>query len=396
MIAADRAWQSDVTPLRGGSIEIDLGLRDFTINAMALPFGSGAPLIDPHSGRSDLEARVLRVTADGAYRDDPLRTLRMARFACELDFEVEPDTRALAAEGVSEIGTVAPERSFYELRRLIVADGVMRGLELMDEVGLVAALLPELEKLKGVGQNPYHHLDVWGHTLAVLDALLEIERDPEPVFGELAEAIVRELARPLADDLTRAQALRLGALLHDVGKPGTRRVMGERILFIGHDQLGADMSRELCRRFHTSVPLADFLAAIARHHLRLGFLVHERPPSRRHVYRYLRECEPVEIEVTLLSVADRLATRGERTRDDAVQAHLELARELMGEALHWRSHGAPAPPIRGDELIRKLGLEPGPKVGELLELLREAAFAGEITTPAEALALARANLRVDS
>jgi putative nucleotidyltransferase with HDIG domain len=389
VIAADRAWQSDVTPLRGGSIEIDLGLRDFTINAMALPLDSGAPLIDPHSGRQDLEARVLCVTSDAAYRDDPLRTLRMARFACELDLEVEPATRALAAEGVSAIGTVAAERSFYELRRLIVAEGVMRGIELMDEVGLVAALLPELEALKGVEQNPYHHLDVWGHTLAVLDELLALERDPEPVFGELAGAIEGELARPLADDLTRAQALRLGALLHDAGKPGTRAVVDDRIMFIGHDRLGADVSREICRRFHTSVPLADFLAAIARHHLRLGFLVHERPLSRRSVYRYLRACEPVEVEVTLLSVADRLATRGERTRDEAVQGHLELARELAAEALEWRAHGAPAPPVRGDELIRELALEPGPKVGELLEQLREETFVKEVRTREQALEWAR-------
>jgi poly(A) polymerase len=389
VIAADRTWQSDVTPLRGGSIEIDLGLRDFTINAMALPLDSGTPLVDPHSGLLDLEARVLRVTSNAAYRDDPLRTLRMARFACELDLEVEPATRALAAEGVSAIGTVAAERSFYELRRLIVAEGVMRGIELMDEIGLVAALLPELEALKGVEQNPYHHLDVWGHTLAVLDELLALERDPEPVFGELAGAIERELARPLADDLTRAQALRLGALLHDAGKPGTRAVVDDRIMFIGHDRLGADISREICRRLHTSVSLADFLAAIARHHLRLGFLVHERPLSRRSVYRYLRACEPVEVEVTLLSVADRLATRGERTRDEAVQGHLELARELAAEALEWRTHGAPAPPVRGDELIRELELEPGPRVGELLEQLREETFVKEVRTREQALEWAR-------
>jgi poly(A) polymerase len=396
VIAPDRSWQADVTPLRGGSIEVDLGLRDFTVNSMALPLAAGAPLVDPHAGRADLEARRLRVTTDGAYRDDPLRTLRMARLACELGFEVEPRTRALAAEGASGIATVAPERSFYELRRLIVADGVMRGLELMDEVGLVAALLPELEALKGIEQNPYHHLDVWGHTLAVLAALLELERDPEPVFGELAEPIEEELARPLADDLTRAQALRLGALLHDVGKPGTRRVVDKRILFIGHDQLGAEMSRDFCRRFHASVPLGDFLAAIARHHLRLGFLVHERPLSRRQVYRYLLACAPVEVEVTLLSIADRLATRGERTRDEAVQAHLELARELTAEALRWRAQGAPAAPLRGDELMRELGLAPGPAVGELLELLREATFAGEVTSRAEALAFARAHLEAES
>jgi putative nucleotidyltransferase with HDIG domain len=222
-----------------------------------------------------------------------------------------------------------------------------------------------------------------------LETLLELERDPEPVFGEIAGAIERELARPLADELTRGQALRLGALTHDIGKPGTRRVVDERILFIGHDQLGADMSRDLCRRFHASVQLADYLAGIAQHHLRLGFLVHERPLTRRHVYRYLRACEPVEVDVTVLSVADRLATRGERTREEAVRAHLDVARELAAEALEWGARGAPAPPVRGDELMRELGLEPGPKVGELLEHLREETFAGNVRTRDEALDWAR-------
>jgi len=391
VIDRDSAWQADVTPLRGGTIEVDLGLRDFTVNAMAVPLGAGEPLIDPHGGRADLDARVVRVTTDASYRDDPLRTLRMARVACELGFTVEPGTLRLAAASVDAIGTVATERSFYELRRLIVSDDVLRGLELMEEIGLVGPLLPELESLKGVEQNPYHHLDVWGHTVAVLEQLLELERDPEPVFGELSQSIADELARPLADDLTRGEALRLAALTHDVGKPGTRRDLGERVLFIGHDERGAGMCRELCARFHASTALADFLAAITRHHLRLGFLVHEQPLTRRHLYGYLRACEPVEVEVSVLSVADRLATRGERTRDEAVQAHLDLARALIGEALRWR-HEPPAPPVRGNELMDALGLEAGPIVGELLEFLREASYAGEVRSPQEALELARSEL----
>ena len=102
------------------------------------------------------------------------------------------------------------------------------------------------------------------------------------------------------------------------------------MLFWGHDQLGAQMSRDVGRRLRTSAATGEFLALLARHHLRLGFLVHQRPLSRRDVYRYLRACEPVELEVTVLSVADRLATRGERTRSEAIESHLELARELAG------------------------------------------------------------------
>ena len=153
------------------------------------------------------------------------------------------------------------------------------------------------------------------------------------------------------------------------------------------------MVASLCRRLRTSVELSDYLAAITRHHLHLGFLVHERPLTRRQVYAYMRACEPVELEVTVLTVADRLATRGERTRQEAVDAHLELARDLVGEGLEWRAGGPAEPLVRGDELMRELGLEAGPRVGELLELLRESQFAGEVSSREEALDLARRSAR---
>src|SRR6185295_15818648 len=206
------------------------------------------------------------------------------------------------------------------------------------------------------------------------------------------ERIGAELQRPLADELTRGQALRLGALLHDAGKPATRVVNAEgRVLFWGHDGVGAGMALDVFRRLHASTAVGEYVAALAQHHLRLGFLVHERPLTPRHVYAYMRACEPVELEVTLLSAADRLATRGERTRQEAVDAHMEVARELAGEALRWRAD-PPAPPVRGDVLIEELGLEPGPEVGRLLRVVEEAAFAGEVRTRDEALELARSRL----
>jgi hypothetical protein len=116
--------------------------------------------------------------------------------------------------------------------------------------------------------------------------------------------------------------------------------------------------------------------------------VHSRPLSRRDVYRYLKHTSPVEVEVTVLSCADRLATRG-RKAEPAIAAHLELARELMAEALDWRAAGPPRPPLRGDELAAELGIEPGPEIGNLLAQLEEAAYAGEARSREEALDLAR-------
>jgi putative nucleotidyltransferase with HDIG domain len=388
VVTADRSWQADISPVRGGSIEADLGLRDFTINAIATPL-AGGELIDPHAGAAAIEAGELRAVAETAFADDPLRTMRMPRLACELAFAVEPRTRDLARAEAPALARVSPERSFYELRRLIVAPDPLAGLRLMDETRVLAVLLPELESLKGVEQNPYHHHDVWGHTLEVLEQLIAVERDLGAVFGAHAAAVARELDRPLADDLTRGQALRLAALLHDAGKPATRAVSAEgRVLFWGHDQLGATISRDVARRLRASAATGEYLAQLALHHLRLGFLVHQRPLSRRDVYRYMCACEPVELEVTVLTAADRLATRGERTRQEAIDDHMELVRDLAAEALAWRAD-PPRPPVTGEELMDALGLEPGPEVGRLLEELREAAFAGEVRSKGAALRLAR-------
>jgi putative nucleotidyltransferase with HDIG domain len=251
------------------------------------------------------------------------------------------------------------------------------------------AVLPELTALHGVGQSDYHHLDVYDHTLEVLAQLIEVETRLDELFGADADRLRAVLAEPLADDLTRGQALRFGALLHDIGKPVTRGVRADgRITFMGHDAAGERMVHDLARRLRTSERFARFVAGLTRHHLVLGFLVHERPLDRAQVYRYLRRTAPVEVEVTLLSCADRLATQGRRG-DEATAVHLELARELMGAALDWREQGPPRVPVRGDELAQELGIEPGPELGRLLGELEQAAYAGEAATREQAIALAR-------
>jgi putative nucleotidyltransferase with HDIG domain len=280
------------------------------------------------------------------------------------------------------VAEASGERIFAELRRLVLAPGVARGLALADRLGLVRAVLPELAALHDVEQSHYHHKDVYGHTLEVLEHVIELEAE---AGGDLREL----LDEPLADELTRGEALRFGALLHDIGKPATHDVRADgRVTFLGHDRMGEEMVRAICRRLRTSERLSRFVEGLTRHHLVLGFLVHERPLDRRAVYRYLTRTHPVEVEVTLLSCADRLATRG-KNAERAIDAHLELAQELMPAALEWRRTGPPKLPIRGDELAREAGIEPGPELGRVLAELREAAYAGEIDGPEDAIELAR-------
>jgi poly(A) polymerase len=387
--APDRAWQVDVMGLQGASIEEDLAQRDFTVNAIAEPLDGGA-LIDPHDGAGDLERRCVRVVSDEAFDRDPLRVLRLARFACELGFEADDATVAAATARAPRIAEMAQERVFAELRHIVCSDRALDGLVLMDRLGLTAHVLPELSALRGIGQNRFHHLDVHDHTLAVLQAAIDIERDPVTVLGaEQGEAVRAFLAEPLADDLTRGGALRFGALLHDAGKPATRDLTAEGgVTFIGHDSEGARLSREALTRLRASERLRAHVAALAQHHLRLGFLVHRRPLERRTIHRYLVACAPVEVDVTLLSVADRLATRGDNA-EPAIAAHLEVAHEVLAAALALRAEGRRDPLVRGDELAAALGIEPGPRLGELLAAIAEAAYAGEIATRDEAIELAR-------
>jgi poly(A) polymerase len=390
VVARGHGWHVDVVRLRDDDLAADLGARDFTINAMAEPLGGGE-LLDPHGGRADLEARRLRMVGAGALADDPLRTLRAARLATELELSLEPATAAEVRRRAPELVGVAAERVFAELKRIVAGERPVAGLELMEELELVTVVLPELGALRGVEQNVFHHRDVHGHTLEVLEAVTRLEAGA-PELGEHAEAVRALLAEPLADELTRGGGMRFAALLHDAAKPATRSLRPDgRVTFVGHDAEGADLARTVLRRLRASQRLADYVATLTLHHLRLGFLVHERPLSRRAVWRYLSATDPCAAEVTVFTVADRLATRG-RNADVAISAHLELAREVLGPALERRVAARPTPLVRGDELAAELGLEPGPQLGVLLAELDEARYAGEIATREDAVRLARSLL----
>jgi putative nucleotidyltransferase with HDIG domain len=390
IVGPGHAWHVDVVRLRDDDLEADLAARDFTVNAMAEPL-DGGPLRDPHGGEADLEARRLRMVSEEALAADPLRTLRAARLATELELGVEPATADAVRRHAPGLAGVAAERVFAELKRIVAGDRPLPGLELLDDLGLTAVVLPELGALRGVEQNVFHHRDVHGHTLEVLAAVARLEAGAQEL-GEHADAVRDLLAEPLADDLTRGGGMRFAALLHDAAKPATRGTRPDgRVTFLDHDREGADLARRVLRRLRGSQRLADYVAALTRHHLRLGFLVHEGPLSRRAVWRYLNATDPYAADVTVFTVADRLATRG-RNAEAAIGAHLELARAVLGPALERHGAEPPEPLVRGNELAEALGMRQGPRLGRLLAELEEARYAGEIKTRDEAISLARSLL----
>ncbi len=386
VVAPERGWQIDVSALRGEGIEADLAERDFTLGAVAVPLAGGEP-IDPYAGLVDLADGVLRVVSERSFGDDPLRLLRAARLAAELRLEVEPRTVQLARAAAPHAADPAGERQLAELRQLLGGPDPLRGLSLLGELELTAVVLPEVETLRGVEQGPNHHLDVYDHTIAVLEHTLEVERDLDRFAGERAGEVAALLDEPLANEMTRRTALRCGALLHDIAKPLTRAERDGFVGFRGHDELGAEVIGGICRRLRASRRLTGHLQGLARHHLRLGFLIPEMPLPPRRVHAYLRATEPVAVDVTLLTVADRLSARGKGpiASPEMVAAHLQLAREMIAAALDWRRDGPPQPLLRGDEVIAELGIEPGPELGSALAELEAAQYAGEVTDRAGAI-----------
>jgi putative nucleotidyltransferase with HDIG domain len=390
VVAGARGWQVDVTVLRGDDISADLAARDFTVGAVAVPLAAGEA-VDPFDGLADLDRGVLRAVGPASFEDDPLRLLRAARLAEELRLEIDPGTVALAHDSAGRAAEPAGERQLAELRQLLGGPDPLRGLALLDQLSLTAVVLPELEATKGVGQGPNHHLDVHGHTLEVLANTLEIEADLARCVGdERAAETAAMLAEPLADEMDRATALRFGALLHDIAKPLTRQEVDGFVGFKGHDVAGATLIGAIMGRLRASRKLTRYLQGLALHHLRLGFMIKDAPLPPRRVHEYLRATEPVTVDVTLLTVADRLAARGAGpiARPEMVEAHLTLAREMVAAALDWRRDGPPLPLLRGDEIAAELGIE-GPRIGEKLAELEAAQYAGEVTDRAQALGLLR-------
>ena len=296
---------------------------------MALPARGGDPgarvgvgkVIDPLGGAADLAARRLLACGPRALSADPLRVLRLARLAVEFELRPTAGLMEAAQAAAPALRTVSGERVCVELTALLGLPAAAHGLRLLDQVGALAEILPEVTALHGVEQNAFHHLDVFGHTLEAVELVPQ-------VVGQLGGE--RFLAAPDACGLPGAAPLAplgFAALFHDLGKPGVRRISEDgRVMFWHHDELGAQMVRDIAARLQLSRRFQEYLAVLISTHLRLGFLVREAPLTLRALVRYRRAVEPYVFESVVLSLADRLATRGEKTSAESIARHYRLAR----------------------------------------------------------------------
>jgi poly(A) polymerase len=341
---AEGSRKPEVTPLP--TIEADLARRDFTINAMAVRLPERS-FIDPYGGVADLARKVLRTPGDpsDSFSDDPLRMLRAARFVALLDVEPDPAVVRSMSEMRERLHIVSAERIRDELTKILNTDQPSKGLDLATETGLCDLFLPELPALQ-LEQDPVHrHKDVYRHTLAVVDKIVASE---PPGTGP-------------------DTALRMAALLHDIGKPATRRIGPEGVSFHHHEVVGAQMAR---KRLQTLRYPSDFINEVTELiALHLRFHTFRSGWSDSAVRRYVRDAGP------LLDRLNRLVRSDSTTRNKMRARELSVAMDTLEERIARLAAEEDLkrirPPIDGHEVMSHLGVGPGPVIGEALDHLLE-------------------------
>lgn len=389
-------WQGysiDFADLRKGYQDIvsDLKDRDFTINALAVAFDREKAslrrpysIIDPLGGLNDIAGKCIRAANDRVFADDPLRLLRAYRFMATLNFRIAPETGRIIRENRRLINSSSAERINYELQKIMAAPGPHLVLEEMADSGLLWEVFPELQAGVGVEQPSSHHLDVYSHCLETLRYMTRVLEQPETCYPGLGPEIETYLAQG-----SRRTLLRWAALFHDLGKPKTLEVRGEKRTFYNHDKEGGRIFLGMAERLRWGRSHTQLVAKLIEHHMRPFHLNNARRKTGitgRACLRLVRAVGDDLPGIFLLAMADSLAGQGPGKPAGTERALAELYLEV---AAVYRNSIKPVfeepPLLNGHALQEVFGLEPGPVFRKILTGLQEAQVEKKVCTREEAL-----------
>ena len=389
--AKAKIYTLDFTDFRGKTLKKDLLHRDFTVNALALELKDvfirgnlDNLLIDPYGGRDDLKFKTIKMVNIRAFDEDPLRILRAFSLSAISGFKIEKQTFRLARLKREKLTKVSFERIRDEMFKILQCHNSFDYLNQMDKLKILQVILPEIIKMRRIGQGPYHHLDVWQHTLETI-------RQLEILYKEVRSNhdIQQYLDQIISSERSRKTVLKLGALLHDIGKPAALRREEGKIKFHGHERIGLGMTEDIGRRFKLSVDEINTLRKIVLWHLRPGYLAGCEVLTPRAKFRYFRDADQEAISTLLLSLADQRATKGPLTTKNSRVKHEKVCKSLMREYFKKKKEKKPKRLINGDILIKKFKLEPSPLIGKILSEIEELQAIGKISTKPQALEAAR-------
>ncbi len=387
------------------SIVADLARRDFTVDAMAVALPGvhtgDCKLIDPHGGHADARDRVLRSVASDVFQADPGRLMRAVRLSASLKFSLDPDTAAQIRSDSQLVHLVSPERVREELLKTLAEDGARDSVRLLDDLGLLPCVIPELDDARDVVQPKEHHWNVFDHMVETVGYLEQIlgQRPADWIVSRLMpsfEGMEEHFAEEVTDGHTRRTLVKLTGLLHDIAKPATKTIEESgRIRFFGHADEGARIVGAVMRRLRFGRRGIRLAKTMVRHHLRPRQMAQgDALPTARAVHRYFRDLHEAALDTLYLNMADFLAARGPELTETQMAEQSRVFAHVLKVGL--QSGTTPTPVARlidGDDIMAEFELSPGPLVGSLLAAVAEAEASSRLSTREEALELARTRLK---
>ena len=393
-----KIWTFDFSDFRARSFRQDLTLRDFTINTLSVDLAklNGSTrledvLADGKNGLKDLRAKRIRRVSVKAFRDDPLRLLRAFSLSAILDFKIEPQTLAQIRREKNLLRGVSYERIRDEIFKILETERAAAALKAMDKAGLLDKVIPQVKVMYHCAQKgTYHHLDVWPHSLEVVAQFDNVVRE----MGNNPD-VVEYLNESLGGNRTRRALLKLAALLHDIGKPETRKEAGRgKLTFYGHERVGKNIVTYIARMLKLSTGERHALEDMVLWHLRPGYLSNFQKPSEKSIYRYLRDTKKEAAGILLLSLADQRSTRGPMSTPRHEKNHERICLNVLKLYFDKKKEKPFARLIDGHDLIKQLRLKPSPLIGKILSEVTEQQVLGKVKTKKEALALAKEIARI--
>jgi len=370
----------DFTDFRGKDLEDDLLHRDFTINSLALElekvFSGGDlnnSLIDLYGARIDLKKKAVKAIGKKSFSEDPLRILRAFSFASILGFKIEKETLKLAKLERDKISGTSGERIRDELFKIFDSQNTFSFLDALDKLKILEIIFPEIKKMRGIGKGAYHHLDVWQHTLETvrqLEIIIDEHKKNEEVQNYLNEII--------SSERRRFALIKLGAFLHDIGKPKAMRRLKKKIIFHGHERIGLGLTEDIAKRLKLSNDEINSLRLMVLCHLRPGYLADTAAPTARAKFRFFRDCRHEAVSTLLISLADQRATKGPLTTKASRVQHEKVVSGLIRE--HYRKKKNKKAPrfLNGNDIMKQFKLEPSKLIGEILSEIEELQAIGKV------------------
>ncbi len=370
LVLKDKTNYIDIAAVIGKNIQEDLKRRDFTINSVAVNLHS-MEILDINNGLNDLKNKIIRGISDKNFSDDPLRLLRAYRFHANLGFDIDEHLQTILNKNFQTLKNVAVERINAELLKLFEGEFTHKTLALMDKN--LEYFFPIVKEVKKIPPNSHHHLPLFEHSI---ETMRQVQ-----MFYNKSNDIIKTHLKP------RLGLLKLGAFLHDIGKPQTWTIEEDtgRHRFIKHDDVGSKIVVPTLKSLNFSKKQIAYTAALIKNHIYPSQVISSHGDLKKTFMRYIRKTDDMAIDIIAVAMADRLSARGKEITEEIVKQNIDGLTKLLNFYLEIKDSLEPLPVLLdGNEIMAKFGIKPSPQLGKIISALKEAQISGEVNTKTEA------------